>query len=378
MTIANTTTIRRLVLEGTEPSSWGRQHGESLRAEIRNAYEVRLELVLQKTDLRDAEEALALCRLHEPVLAHFDVALHEEMNGIATGAGLTLSQIILLNHYTDLRDLRRQHLQEAETSRADDGDQGCSVIYAPGDSGLLLGQTWDMHGSATDFVWLLEVPTPSIDDDGSPSDGKTLLFTLAGCVGMTGLTSWGLGMTINNLNSLDARIGIVWPALVRRTLRCATAQEARDVILQSPLGSGHHYVVADGQDLFGIETSGTQKKLTQQGIDRIHLHTNHCLDDDMKTTCRILPTSTTESRYQTLTQKTRAQPVNSLSDMWSMLTSVSHPRDAQEAHAVATCGAFCMNLSSRVVWACQGPPALAPEAGSPPQRFDLRQNSETP
>lgn len=334
--------------------------------------------MLQKTDLRDEGEALSLCRLHESILQNFDAALHAEMNGIATGSGLSLAQIILLNHYTDLRDLRRHHLQEAGENGSDDGDQGCSVIFSPGGEGLLLGQTWDMHGSATDFVWLLEIPTPFVNSDGAPCGGRTLLFTLAGCVGMTGLTSWGLGMTINNLNSLDARIGVVWPALVRRTLRCATAQEARDVILQAPLGSGHHYVVADGQDLFGIETSGTQKKLTQEGSDRIHLHTNHCLDDDMKSTCRILPTSTTESRYQTLEEKTRTQPVDCLTDMWAMLATVSHPRDAQEAHAVATCGAFCMNLSSRIVWACQGPPALAPEVGSTPQRFDLRQTSETP
>lgn len=374
----HTPSIRRLILEGTDPTGWGLQHGETLRCEIRQAYEVRLELVLQKTDLRNEEEALALCRLHAPILQKFDVPLYAEMNGIATGSTLSLSQIVLLNHYTDLRDLRRQHLVDSGSNGADDGDQGCSVIFAPGASDLLLGQTWDMHGSATDFVWLLEIPTPFVDEEGAQANGRTLLFTLAGCVGMTGATSWGLGMTINNLNSVDACIGIVWPALVRRALRCATAKQARDVILGAPLGSGHHYVVADNQNLFGIETSGTQKKIIQEGIDRIHLHTNHCLDEEMRHTCRILPTSTTELRYQTLVERTRTKSVDDLDEMWSMLSEVSHPRDANEAHAVATCGAFCMNLSSRIVWACQGPPALDPQAGNVPQRFDLRQNSEKP
>ena len=367
----NVISIRRMVLEGSEPAAWGLQHGETLREEIKRAYEVRLELVLQKTDLRNEAEALSLCRLHEPILQQFDGALHAEMNGIATGSTLSLAQVILLNHYTDLRDLRRHHLDEAQEKGVDDGDQGCSVIFSPGADGLFLGQTWDMHGSATDFVWLLDIPTSVTARDGTHLEGRTLLFTLAGCVGMTGATSWGLGMTINNLNSLDARIGIVWPALVRRTLRCATARQARDVILQAPLGSGHHYVVADTEDLFGIETSGTQKKITQQGIEQTHLHTNHCLHEDMRDTCRILPTSTTEARYQTLVDKTRSQPVASLEDMWTLLGSVSNPRSEAEAHAVATCGAFCMNLSSRVVWACQGPPGTAHQDGSLPQRFDL-------
>lgn len=369
--------MRRLVLEGDDPTGWGHQHGETLRAEIEAAYKVRLELVLQKTDLRNESEAVALCEKHIPILQRFDDALMHEMVGIGEGAGLSLSQIILLNHYTDLRDLRRHHLSETGSATLDDdGDQGCSVIFAPTAEGPLLGQTWDMHGSATDFVWLLDVPTPTEDEKGRPSSGRTLLFTLSGCVGMTGLTSWGLGMTINNLNSLDAGIGIVWPALVRRTLRAQNANEARDLILGAPLGSGHHYVVADARDLFGIETSGQKKKVIQTGISQTHLHTNHCLDPEMAPTCRILASSTTEARYQKLVTRSQTQPISSLEDMWDSLAEVSHPRQPEDAHAVATCGAFCMNLERKQVWACQGIPAPTSHIGNAPQSFDMQLPTE--
>ncbi len=35
---------------------------------------------------------------------------------------------------------------------------------------------------------------------------------------MAGVNSSGVGVTINNLSSTDARIGVIWPALVRKAL----------------------------------------------------------------------------------------------------------------------------------------------------------------
>lgn len=362
--------IERLVLEGTDPRGFGHQHGEALRAEIQAVYAIRLELLLAKTDLGDEDTALRLCEQHLPLLAKFDARLYEELCGIAEGSGRSAAQIVLVNHYTDLRDLRKEHVQGGEQCAGDataaargeatfdaDGDQGCSVVFCPTDEGPWLGQTWDMHGSATDYVRLLEVPG---GPEGGPAEGRTQLFTLAGCVGMTGLTSWGLGMTINNLNSTDATCGVVWPCVVRKALRMRDARAARDVVLGAPLGSGHHYLVADARDLFGVETSGTRKKMTQSGVDRRHLHTNHCLDPEMATTCRILPTSTTLARYERLRARMEQGAAEDAPSLWEALASVSNGQIPGEPHGVATCGAFAMNLQTRLAWACQGPPSASP------------------
>lgn len=355
--------IQRLVLEGTDPARWGEQHGESLKDEVKGIYEVRLELTLGRTDLGREENALRLCERHLPVLERFDRALYEELCGIARGAGLTPAHLVLVNHYTDLRDLSLRHL-EADPI---DADAGCSVIFSPTPEGPVLGQTWDMHGSATDYVRLLEVPG---GPDGEGSEGRTLLFTIAGCVGMTGLTSWGLGMTINNLNSLDARVGVVWPCLVRKALRQRSAEAARDVVLDAPLGSGHHYLVADAGALFGVETSGTKKKITQEGTDRPHIHTNHCVDPEMRGTCRILETSTTLERYSKLEERLGARAFEGALDVWQALAEVSSGRDPGSPHAVATCGAFVMQLEGRQALACEGVPG-AGESGNEPTVFDL-------
>jgi len=356
--------VRTLVYEGDDPRAWGEQHGESLRDDVRAMVEIRTHLVLEKTDLKTRENVRALARMHLPLLAAFDRALHDELSGIARGAGVPIEDVVVLNHYTDLRDLSLAHLASGSTiERAPDDDPGgCSVIFAPLASGPVLGQTWDMHGSATDHVVLLDVP-------GAHGE-RTLLFTIAGCVGMTGLTSWGLAMTINNLNSVDARLGIVWPALVRRALRERTAEAARDVVLKAPLGSGHHYVVADERALFGVETSGTKKKVTQVGVDRVHLHTNHCLDAEMQATARILATSTTIERYQGLERLVADGLPDDARGLYASLARVSMARSAANPHAVATCGALVMDIRRRCAFAGVGVPmAHAPLA------FDLASRS---
>lgn len=356
--------IETLRLCGRDPARWGEQHGEALRDEVRGLYAVRLELTLTKTDLGSEANALLLCARHLPVLERFDRALYDELCGVARGAGLTPAHVVLLNHYTDLRDLSLRDLDSPI-----DADAGCSVLFSPTPTGPVLGQTWDMHGSATDYVRLLEVPggPEGAGDDG---DGRTLLFTIAGCVGMTGLTSWGLGMTINNLNSTDARIGVVWPCLVRKALRQKSAAAARDVVLSAPLGSGHHYLVADTAELFGIETSGTKKKLTQQGVERAHIHTNHCTDPEMAGTCRVLPTSTTKERYRKLEELVPARDFAGPRDVWDALGEVSSGRKPGDPHAVATCGAFVMTLREREALACRGVPG-APGQGHEPTMFQL-------
>jgi isopenicillin-N N-acyltransferase-like protein len=335
-------TIETLTLTGDDPRGWGEQHGEAKREDIQRLYEIRLQLTLGRTDLENEANVLRLAGQHLPVLRGFSAPMYAELEGIAAASGVSLEKLVLLNHYTDLRDLGREHLLD---------DSGCSVIYSPADGGALLGQTWDTHASATDFTMLLEVP----GGPGGEGDGRTSVFTITGCLGMTGMTSWGLGITINNLNSVDARVGVVWPALVRECLLRRTAEEARDVVMDAPLGSGHHYVVADEKSVFGVETSGTKKKVIQEGRDQVHLHTNHCLDDEMKETAVVAPTSTTGKRYEQIAALTQGGGPATARALYDALDHVSADRKAEEPHGVATCGAFVMDLVARRALAKRGP-----------------------
>lgn len=334
--------LKILTLDGAPGRERGLQHGELLRDDIHSIYAIRLELMLDKTDMIDEAEVLRAAAPHLDILRDFDAELFEEFMGISDASGLAAEKLVVVNHYTDLRDLSQKHLETLPPM--DPG--GCSVMYTPTDVGNVLGQTWDMHGSAQDYVIVIELP-------------DAILFSIAGCLGMTGLNRHGVGMTINNLNSIDATYGIVWPALVRGALQSASAAEARDVVLNASIGSGHHYVVADAGAVFGIETSGTKKKVIQEGSDRIHLHTNHCLDDEMARTARVPEESTSMRRLNGLESWVAQGAPKNPQEMFDGFSCVGMQRE-MGTHKSATCGALVMDLERKRALACVGIPGENP------------------
>jgi isopenicillin-N N-acyltransferase-like protein len=178
---------------------------------------------------------------------------------------------------------------------------------------------------------------------------------------MAGMSTARVAVAINNLASTDATLGVVWPAVVRRALHQRTAQAARDVIATSPIGSGHHYFIADRHAAFAIESSGTRRKQVFAG-GPAYCHTNHCLDRDVAARSTIPPTSTTHDRMRWLEASLAAAPVADLADVWRRLGSEDGwPRSVctnmatpEAPHGAATCGAIAMNLDTGELWAQQG------------------------
>ena len=349
--------LRTLTLTGTDPARHGEQHGEAFRDDIQAAYALRLRLMLERTDFGTADRVLALARHHLPLLERFDAGLYAELHGIARGAGLTAEQVVVLNHYTDLRDLGLKDLHTLEAQRGD--PDGCSAWFVDQggvDGERFLGQTWDMHGSAADFALLLTIPHER---------GTQLFFTITGCLGMTGMTSWGTALTINNLTSTDATVGVVWPAMVRRCVAQPTARAALQVAMDHPIGSGRHYIFADEREAFAIETTGTLKKRVWSqtaadggaGSTSSWFHTNHCLDDATAAHSRILPTSTTLARFATLQHKEQhGERPTTPRGLYDAFKDVSLPFSKVAPDDTATCGALVMDLRRKEALACVGLP----------------------
>jgi isopenicillin-N N-acyltransferase-like protein len=303
--------------KSTTPKKIGQEHGEVFRESVKAMAEIRLELMLREPQFKSKQQVLELAQKHLPILANYDADLYAELLGISEGSGVSTEEIVVLNHYTDMRDLG-----------------ACTMVFVPSKTGNLLGQTWDIHASAKPYVLLFNL------------EGKTIL-TAAGCLGLTGFNQNSVGVCINNLSSLDAQIGLIWPALVRRVLKAGNAQEARDLILKAPLGSGHHYSVADQQDFFGIETSGTQKKVVQSGTSKPHFHTNHCLDPEIAKVSTIRAGSTTLSRYAEIETSLSQHVPENLDELLKLLGRVTFEPKTNDPHAPATCGTFVMNLMTQ-------------------------------
>jgi isopenicillin-N N-acyltransferase-like protein len=333
-----------------DPRERGRAHGELWREPIRELAEIRVQLALHRGSFADLDELLAIARRHLPILAMRAPDLHEELLGIAEGADIDPARIVVLNHYTDLRDIDPRAVLGPEA-------EGCTAIYLYGPNGAVLGQTWDMHASAEPYVRTIRIAPRG-------SDTEALCFTLTGCLGMTGIGQHGVAVTINNLSSTDARVGMVWPALVRQMITQADAASAWALLRDAPLSSGHHYMIADGRDFYGVETSGELKVLTQSGAKVAHLHTNHCFDPVLRSRERVPATSTTFARLDLASTLYVQRRPTTMEELWDLIGShegfprsiCSHADDGSgDPSASKTCGRIVYALAegrARVARGC--------------------------
>lgn len=331
---------------GDSPRESGRAHGESFRAEIAELAAIRTHLTLNIGRFVRERQVVEAAREHLPVLERYHQGYHDELLGIAEGAGISPAQAVILNHYTDLRDLDPGLFAS---------DEGCSALYARTAEGSILAQTWDMHATSIPYVMMIKLP-PTGDQPAA------WVLSLTGCLGLAGINARGLGICINNLPSLDAHVGVVWPALVRQVLSCGSAAAGQQAVLDAPLGSGHHYLVADAGAAFAIEASGTRKKVVYQGEPPQYAHTNHCIDTEVGEGCWVPEASTSYPRYELLTRSLADRSLEGARDAWRRLGSregypnsiCTNRATPSNPHGTATCATLVMNLDRREMLAHDG------------------------
>ncbi|HEU5060854.1 MAG TPA: C45 family peptidase [Kofleriaceae bacterium] len=327
----------------------GRAHGEMFRGEIGSLAEIRLYLCAQMSG-GTRESVMQSARQHLPVLERYDRGLAEELVGIAEGAGLDPALVLVLNHYTDLRDLELGREHKGVTT------DGCSAVYARTPSGVVVtGQTWDMHATSMPYVILMKVPA----HEGRPG---AWILSLTGCLGIAGMNARGVALCVNNLSSTDARVGVVWAALVRRALAQPTAASARDMMLDAPFGSGRHFLLVDREEAYGLEASGTRRSVVFSGEVKDYVHTNHCLDPVIGACTKIAEGATTFDRYRFLRDALDRAPIESAAQLWTLLGSTEgYPRSVcsnqstpENPHGAATCAGLVMTPATGELLACAG------------------------
>ncbi len=328
--------------KGWSPRECGLAHGEHFRDKIREIANIRVELVQKNWGEPDRHAVIEVGDQHLELFKNYDANLYAEFEGICEASGLSLGEGVVLNHYTDLRDLRPKNTFPEE---------GCSAIFTAKPE-RLLGQTWDMHKSAAPYVVMLKVPHPE----------PMWVLSIMGCLGLCGLNQYGVGVTINNLISTDAQVGIVWPALVRKLLSLPSAKKAEEHLVQAPIGSGHHYIVADPRSVAAVETSG---QLCEAMVieDRPYIHTNHSVHPQVQPVTLVSDTSTTHERWQRLEEyRSDAQQDWGRVGMWSVLNSkrkfpcsiYTDNATAENPHGMFTCAAIMMQLTEQELWVRSG------------------------
>jgi isopenicillin-N N-acyltransferase-like protein len=334
----------------TSSRDFGREHGESFRSQIKEIAEIRMMLACDVGGFDSPKTVIKLAEAHLPLLKSFAPDLSDEIWGISEGADCSIGDIILLNHYTDLRDIG----PNIRNPLAPETEGGCTAIFARTETGPVLAQTWDMHASATPYTLMIHVPEQNTPSGVKP---EAWVMSMTGCVGMAGMSRTGVALTINNLRCTDAHIGIIWPVLVRKLLQTKNAKTAYNLLMDAPLGSGHHYFIADDKQAYGVEASGTQKRTVYDGQDSHFLHTNHCFDQDIEKMTSVTEGSTTWSRYDRMHKLVTNTPPDSPEKIWSQLGAEGVCIDLsskEDPHNVATCSAVLMNIAQKEVWSRGG------------------------
>ena len=338
------------------PSDIGAAHGRAHAAEIRAYTADRVALVASGLwsggELSPADVlgiAGSMVEAHEA----FDADLHAEMVAMADAAAISVAEAIVVGGFTDFVDTVRATLGGAPPASVVEDD--CTAVIVPdgraGGAGVL-AQTWDMHASATDHVLALR-----IRPDNAPA---ARVFTTTGCLGQIGMNSEGVCVGVNNLTGTDGCRGVTWPSVVRGMLKCATAAEARDVLLGADLAGAHNFLILDRHgDGFNVEAMPSVRPVTPLGDDPL-VHTNHTLDPLAgKVQARRDPPllAGSQIRLEVAVDLLAGGPI----DVERLFSLTREPgaicRSATEPHHIESSGAAVMRPRTGDFWACWGRPA---------------------
>jgi isopenicillin-N N-acyltransferase-like protein len=174
---------------------------------------------------------------------------HEEIQGIAMGAGVDVRELLAVNARTELLAT---------------GPDECSVVGA----GDVLAQNWDWHPdlAGSTLVWIVR-------------DGERWFATLteAGMLAKLGLNDAGLGVCLNLLRtSEDGGLeGVPIHALLRRVLAdCRTVDEAVALLTGARVSASSAVTVAVPGDVATVELSPAGANVIRGATGT---HTNHFL-----------------------------------------------------------------------------------------------------
>ena len=279
-----------------------------------------------------AEDMLPAHRVYAP-----DLTI--EMEAMAKAAGISAAEAIIVGGFTDFVDAVRA-LGAAKPPEEDD----CTAVLGR----EYLCQTWDMHDSATPHVVMLDIR------DELPS----LVFTTEGCLAQIGMNAAGITIGINNLVGNDGRVGVTWPFVVRKVLRCKTIESALKCVIDAPLAGAHNYLLLDaGGHGYNIEAMPTHSAVTPLDATPL-VHTNHCLDPEtIRRQADRAPALLGSSRDR-MDRAIEMAPASF--DLEALLTLTRDPkicRRSEEPYHIESSGAVVMRPSTLDLWAVWGIPA---------------------
>jgi isopenicillin-N N-acyltransferase-like protein len=360
--------LRLLEVRGT-PFDMGFQHGLAYKDAIREIAAERLTLASDSEWAgvhTPKEEVLALAEQCLNDHCEYAPELMWELEGISAATGVGLPELLIMNGFTDFVDtvynapgvMPLELLNIRQPAVMGKGNE-CTTFMVGADrttdGAALIGQTWDMHETATPYVALLR---------GMPNNApRFLTLSLTGSMGMIGMNEHGISVGINNLSATTGQVGVTWTFVVRKILMQDNLEDALTCITSAKLAGGHNYILMDAHGRgYNVEAMPQGCFVTSLSNEPV-VHANRCLDTNMQREERPLSedwiedSEARERRAYGLLDRTDVTPETMMaltrdrSDGTYSICAYS-----EEPYFSETCGAVVMRPATREIWGIWGLP----------------------
>lgn len=265
------------------PYQMGFQHGQAYAREIRELTAERVHLSSDENWTGRSVSSTHTLSLAEACLdehCHYSPELMWELEGLSAATGISLPELIITNGFTDFVDTVYnidEFLMPVERQLVQVGRECTAFMVGNRQTTTgqgMLGQTWDMHATATPYVLMLR---------GKPLYApRFMIFTLTGCMGMIGMNEHGISVGINNLMATTGQPGVTWTFVVRKILMQDNIDDALECITSAKLAGAHNYLLMDAHGRgYNVEAMPNRLHVTRLESEPI-VHANRCIDPDMQ------------------------------------------------------------------------------------------------
>ena len=244
------------------PHDIGLTHGRALAGAIKKNLDLYYSMVRGLNGLSPQQCLGHAARYLESMRADAPFLL-EEMEGIASGAEVSLEDIMFLN-------ARSEIMSVAPVKRARPGE--CTAFGLMGErtttGNPVLAQNWDWHErvQGTCAVFIVK-----------PANGSRAMYLAeAGQVGKIGLNEFGVGVLLNILFAdEEVQYGLPVHVLLRLILGCRETAEAVAVVKSARRAGSSHFLIGDANGhITGLELTPTRVGEIEPD-NGIIVHTNH-------------------------------------------------------------------------------------------------------
>jgi len=199
----------------------------------------------------------------------------EELEGVAEGAGLPLSELLVPNCGEEFTaGEAAEGGQRAVPPSLPLGGDHCTAVALAASGRHVIGHNMDWY--------VVDAPNNVLFDLTVPDGTRLMGIAGAPYLLMLGMNSHGIGNVSNSVHSNDNRVGVPNAFVRRASLEGASLEAARDHGLLAARARGTNHFLADTRGrLWDIETSATAHAFRDHSSAGTMAHTNHYVAAEM-------------------------------------------------------------------------------------------------